>query len=170
MIRRPVLVAAAVLLQVALVGGAVAPQLSARTGEEYRFRVGPVDPMEPLRGAYVALDYPDLLPREAPSGDIIGTPLPTGRVFVPVEVRDGVAHGRPAVRDRPASGPYLAYDSSGHGLDCGIGSWFVPQEEAARLDRSLRDRTAVATVRIDARGNAALVDLDATPAQAPTQP
>ena len=47
--------------QLALVGLAVAPQLSARVaGDTYLVRVAPVDPIDPFRGAYVALDYPDL--------------------------------------------------------------------------------------------------------------
>ena len=47
--------------QAALVGVAVAPQLSARvTGDTYLFRVAPLDPIDPFRGAYVTLDYPDL--------------------------------------------------------------------------------------------------------------
>ena len=53
--------------QLALVALAVFPQLSARaTGEELRLRVEPVDPIDPFRGAYVTLGYPDLrlpLPR-----------------------------------------------------------------------------------------------------------
>ena len=49
------------LVQLALVGVAVAPRLSARlTGDEYLLRVAPVDPIDPFRGAYVDLDYPDL--------------------------------------------------------------------------------------------------------------
>ena len=54
-------VGAVALVQLALVGVAVAPRLSARlTGDEYRLRVQPVDPIDPFRGAYVDLDYPDL--------------------------------------------------------------------------------------------------------------
>ena len=54
-------VGAVALVQLALVGVAVAPRLSARlTGDEYRLRVAPVDPIDPFRGAYVDLDYPDL--------------------------------------------------------------------------------------------------------------
>ena len=54
--------------QLALVGLAVAPQLSARlTGDTYLVRVAPVDPIDPFRGAYVALDYPDLRHDDSPS-------------------------------------------------------------------------------------------------------
>ena len=37
------------------------PPLSARlTGEEVALRVEPIDPIDPFRGAYVDLGYPDL--------------------------------------------------------------------------------------------------------------
>ena len=61
MIKRIALVA---VLQLALVPLAVLPQLSARvTGETYRMRVAPVDPIDPFRGAYIDLSYPDLRDR-----------------------------------------------------------------------------------------------------------
>ncbi len=54
-------VAVASLIQLALVPLAVAGPLSARlTGEEYLLEVAPVDPIDPFRGAYVALSYPGL--------------------------------------------------------------------------------------------------------------
>ena len=58
---RPARVAMVCLIQVALLVAAVFGQLSARVaGEEYLVRVAPLDPIDPFRGAYVALDYPDL--------------------------------------------------------------------------------------------------------------
>ena len=61
-------IAIVAVAQLALVGVAVAPQLSARAfGDEYRMRVAPVDPIDPFRGAYVDLGYPDLrLDQEPP--------------------------------------------------------------------------------------------------------
>ena len=57
----PIKIAIVAVAQLALVGVAVAPQLSARAfGDEYRMRVAPVDPIDPFRGAYVDLGYPDL--------------------------------------------------------------------------------------------------------------
>ena len=61
--------------------------------------------------------------------------------------------------DRPADGPYLTCDSDGFGVTCGIESWFTNQDEARRLEAEVVDG-AVATVRIDDRGNAAIVALD----------
>ena len=78
-------------------------QLSARlTGDEYSFRVEPVDPIDPFRGAYVALDYPDLVPNDE------NLPGDRGDVFLPL-TEDGEvwAAGTPT-RTRPGDGPYLA--------------------------------------------------------------
>ena len=56
------------VLQLALVGLAVLPQLSARVaGDEIVLRVQPVDPIDPFRGAYVTLGYPDLRHNDAES-------------------------------------------------------------------------------------------------------
>ena len=58
--NRIVVTAIVATTQLALVGVGVAPQLSARaTGDTYLVRVAPVDPIDPFRGTYVALDYPD---------------------------------------------------------------------------------------------------------------
>ena len=72
-------VGAVALVQLALVGVAVAPRLSARlTGDEYRLRVAPVDPIDPFRGAYVDLDYPDLNLDDEVAGD-------DGTVYITLE-------------------------------------------------------------------------------------
>jgi uncharacterized membrane-anchored protein len=138
-------------VQLACVLVAVAPQVSARaTGDEYRLEVAPVDPIDPFRGAYVTLDYPGIRVADEPGN---------GAVYVKL-VRDGeLWRSSGTSRTRPEEGPYLACDDRGWEVRCGIESWFAPQDEAARMDRTLADRGAIATVRIDARGNAALVDL-----------
>ena len=150
--------------QLALVGVAVAPQLSARlTGDTYFMRVAPVDPIDPFRGAYVALDYPDLR-QDPPSSDVPGPGViddgDAGDVYVTL-AREGdvwVADGWS--RERPDDGPYLACDDRSWQIRCGIESWFLPQEEARETEDLLRDG-AVAEVRIDGRGNAAVVDVRA---------
>ena len=59
--KRYLALVALAVVQLGLVGVAVAPQLSARvTGDTYIMRVTPVDPIEPGRGRYVQLHYPDL--------------------------------------------------------------------------------------------------------------
>lgn len=152
---RRVRVALACLLQLLLVGLAVAPSLSARlTGKEYGLAVQPVDPIDPFRGAYVRLDYPGLSqPDDA---------LPSGEVFVPLRPtadRD-LWEPSPAQSRRPAGGPYLRCDSDGWQVLCGIESLFASQREAKRLEQELADGDAVARIRVDGRGNAAVVAVE----------
>lgn len=152
-------VAMASLLQFVLVGLAVAGQLSARlTGEDYLLEVAPVDPIDPFRGAYVALTYPGLpdsaegtTGREDEGGDVVYIPL----------VRSGdVWIGRAPVAERPESAPFLRCKDDHWRLRCGIESWFLPQEKAYGLEQAVNRGRAVASVRVDSRGNAALVDVD----------
>src|SRR5690606_38218229 len=141
----------------------VAPQLSARlTGETYTVRVAPVDPIDPFRGAYVRLDYPDLRTSgsedwangdDGLSGD--------GTVFVVLEERDGVMVGTDWRRRRPDDGVYLACSDHGWELRCGIESWFVPQDEAREIEEVLQESGALAELRVDSRGHAAVVGLTA---------
>ena len=158
-ITRTTRLAAVCAVQAVLVAGAVAPQLSARfTGEEYRLAVAPVDPVDPFRGAYVALDYPGLrLPGQGTDVEVRDDRL-EGIVFVPL-VRDGdVWRGGTPRASRPSGGPYLRCHAD-YRLDCGIGSLFASQDEARRLERELA-AGAVARVRVDGRGNAAVVAVE----------
>lgn len=154
------------LAQLALVGVAVAPRLSAYvTGDEYRLEIGALDPIDPFRGAYVTLGYPGLTPTDQGWESAEGSgadvdPPPSGRVFVPLR-RDGdvwIAVG--FLTDRPDHAPYLSCESDGWRVRCGIESWFTGQADAARLGDQLAEGGGVATVRIDSRGHAVLVDVD----------
>ena len=147
------ILAAVVAVQAALVGAAVAPQLSARfTGDSYELRVAPLDPIDPFRGAYVTLDYPDLQ-RDSP---VDGGPL-----FITLADDDGVMVADDFLRERPSGDqPYLACNDRGWQVECGIDSFFLPQDEAAAMEDVLRDG-AIAEVRIDGRGHAALIDVRA---------
>ncbi len=157
--RRLVWVALALLVQIALVAVAVAPQLSARvTGQEYRLTVAPVDPIDPFRGAYVTLGYPGLVPPQ--TRDV---PPPSTRVYVPLVpdtakgAQDVWKGGAPQAD--PPSGPYLRCEDQGFRYRCGIESWFAPQERAAQLERDVRGGQLIAVIRVDDSGNAAIVDL-----------
>jgi uncharacterized membrane-anchored protein len=163
--NRTVTTAVIAVSQLALVGVGVAPQLSARlAGDTYLMAVAPVDPMDPFRGAYVALDYPDL--RHDDSQSFVEPGLgalddgESGDVFITLEKRGDVWAASDWSRERPADGPYLACDDRSWQIRCGIESWFLPQDEAAAAEDLLRDG-AVAEVRIDGRGNAAVVDVRA---------
>nr|WP_253943365.1 GDYXXLXY domain-containing protein [Nocardioides sp. zg-1308] len=153
-VNRTTTTAVVAVTQLALVGLSVAPQLSARaTGETYLLRVAALDPVDPFRGAYVALDYPDLprggqVPDDGERGDVYVSLVPDGEVWV----ADGWS------RERPEEGPYLACDDRSWQLRCGIESWFLPQDEAAAAEDLLRDG-AVAEVRVDGRGHVAVVDV-----------
>src|SRR5688500_8885018 len=149
--------------QLALVTVGVAPQLSARVaGDPYVVRVAPVDPIDPFRGAYVALDYPDL--RHDGSQSAVEPGLgalddgESGDVYVSLVEEDGVWVADAWSRTRPDDGPYLACDDRSWQIRCGIESWFLPQDEAQETEDLLGDG-AVAELRVDGRGNAAVVDV-----------
>lgn len=151
-------VVAACVVQLALVPLAVAGPLSARlTGEEYLLEVAPLDPIDPFRGAYVALDYPGL----PGTTELTERRYPTSEVaYVPLVASGDVWVGRTPVADRPSSGPFLRCEDEHWRLRCGIDSWFLPQEEAYAMEHAVGKGRVVARVRIDSRGNAALVGLE----------
>lgn len=151
-------VAAAALAQLALVPLAVAGQLSARlTGEEHLLEVAPVDPIDPFRGAYVALTYPGL-PDRLTSGERDEADGDT--VYVPLVRSGDLWTGLSAVTERPREGPFLRCTDEQWRLRCGIESWFLPQDEALAMEQAVTAGQAVARVRIDSRGNAALVAVE----------
>ena len=164
--RRPLVTAVVAVAQLVLVGVGVAPQLSARLrGDTYVVRVGALDPIDPFRGAYVALDYPDLAPDGPGPGEVGvdgtegGVPGPRGALYVSLEQQGEVWVADDWTRTRPDDGPYLACDDRGWAIRCGIESFFLPQGEAVATERALRGGDAVAELRVDDRGNAAVVDV-----------
>lgn len=152
----------ALLLSFACIALAVQPQLSARVaGETYLLRVSPLDPIDPFRGAYVTLAYPDLPGGGNTSDD---TDLPDARrVYVPLRAEGAVHVGEAPRADRPADGPYLRCANDGWMLDCGIDSWFLPQDRAQQVERAVADGEMVARIRVDGNGNAALLGLEPAP-------
>src|SRR5690606_19342934 len=101
--------------------------------------------------------YPDL--RHDAAGGSDG-PDGSGDLYLTLVERDGVWVGDGWSRSRPSDGPYLACDDRSWQVRCGIESRFLPQDEAQEAEDLLRDG-AVAELRIDARGNAAVVDVRA---------
>ena len=151
------------LLQLVLVGVGVWPQLSARaTGEEIRLRVEPLDPIDPFRGAYVTLTYPDLLRNES-TGDAGGMGSmedgESGEVFAVLRQEGELWATEEWTRERPADGLYLRCSDRDWQIECGIESWFLPQDEARAMEDAISEGEVVATVKVDGRGNAALVDV-----------
>lgn len=158
--RSPMRVVAIVIIGLLVTALGVAPQLSARlTGDEYTFRVEPVDPIDPFRGAYVTLGYPDLQPDQPDQSDQPESGPGTSSVYLPLRQEGEVWVADSALTERPASGPYLTCVNGSWTRDCGIDSYFLPQDEAAAMEQQLRDG-ALATVRIDRWGNAALISVE----------
>lgn len=145
---RPLLVA--LIVQVVVIIVVAGPWLIARlTGDEYRLQVAPVDPTDPFRGSYVDVQLrgvPSFTERE-------------GRVYIALRRNpDGTCRGSGTRAEKPARGPFLRCDVDGGTVDCGIESFFASSDEAKRLADTLR-KGAVAHVKIDGAGRAALVDL-----------
>lgn len=168
MTSRTVRVAAAVVVQLLLVGVAVWVPLSVRfTGDEVLLRVGVLDTWEPFGDAYVELDYPDLPEREFPEGEVSEEEVERldaelGLAFVPLTREGDVWVGGDVVRAEPAGGPFLRCDDSSWRLRCGIERAYVatgPENDAVRA--ALRSGDAVAVVRVDDAGHAALVRVEA---------
>ena len=154
--NRALRLGAALVVQAALVVVAVQAPLSARlSGEEVLLRVEPVDPMDPFRGAYVDLGYPDL---PGPADEVDRPDADArGPVYVPLTRQGEVWVGAAATRTRPAAAPYLTCDDSGWRLSCGIESLFLPQDRATAVEEAVREGSLVARVRVDGRGHAALL-------------
>jgi len=152
--RTPAL-ALALAIQLALIAAVAAPRLAPRlTGTEYRLATVALDPIDPFRGAYVDLR-------------LRGVPTFTrrqGTVYVPlVRRRDGTYRGSGTRRQPPTHGPFMRCHADGE-VRCGIESFFASQSEARRLERALARLGAIARVKIDDAGRAALIDLEATEA------
>jgi uncharacterized membrane-anchored protein len=150
-------VAVIALVQLALVGVAVAPRLSARlTGDEYRLTVQPVDPIDPFRGAYVDLGYPDLAMDDQRAQDLEGE----GTVYVTL-VRSGeVWRAGRYTRERPSGTPYLMCNDRDWRIRCGIESLFLPQDRAAEMQDDIASGGVVAVVKVDRWGHAALLRVE----------
>jgi len=93
------------LVQLAVAGGAIVKsELALRTGEEFRFRIQPVDPIDAFRGRYVAIRF--AVERASAADDL---EVRSGKyVYVPLEVdADGYAALGQARADRPHGSSYL---------------------------------------------------------------
>ena len=113
-----------------------------------------LDPMEPFRGAYVQLGYPDL-PHPEQERNVRAEP---GTAYIPLTQDGPVWVGGPIQRTVP-DGLFLKCHDDGWRLACGIESWFDSQDGAQALERELLTETVIATVRVDRWGNAALVSV-----------
>ena len=159
-------VVAAVVAQLALVAVAVWAPLAARaTGEEVRLRVQVVDTYEPFADAYVEVAYPDLpgQPGAAVEDEAYWSDPARGAAYVPLTQQGQVWVGGDVVRTPPASGRYLACDDSDWRLRCGIETVYLATSAPDTVRDALRTGDAVATVKVDASGHAALIGVDVAP-------
>lgn len=164
---RGVRVAVAVVVQALLLGVAVWAPLAARfTGEEVALRVGARDTWELNDDAYVHLRYPDLPgeqdfpPPELSDREIEAIEAEQGLAFVPLTREGETWVGGDVVRDEPAEGLFLRCDDNGWELRCGIETAYVATgPENDELRGALRTGDALATVRVDGSGRAALISV-----------
>ena len=93
------------LVQLTVAGGAIVrSELALRTGEAFRFRIQPVDPVDAFRGRYVAIRFAVDRAFVAEGAAV----RPRKHVFIPLTVdSDGFAAFGEADVEPPAAGPYL---------------------------------------------------------------
>jgi len=152
-------VAAAVAAQVVLVGVAVWVPLAARvTGEEVLLRVQVADTYEPFADAYVDVAYPDLpLQPVRDEPESFDDDPARGTAYVPLTREGSTWVGGEVQRTPPESGPFLLCDDDSWRLRCGIETAYVASGEPEQLRRALLEGDAVAVVKVDGGGHAALV-------------
>ncbi len=93
------------LVQLAVAGGAIVKsELALRTGEAFRFRIQPVDPVDAFRGRDVAIRFAVDRAFVAEGAEV----RPRKHIFVPViKGADGFASLGKAVVEQPPAGAYL---------------------------------------------------------------
>ena len=80
-----------------------------------------------------------------------------GTAYVPLTREGETWVGGEVARTRPDSGPFLLCDDSSWRLRCGIETAYVSSGEPERLRSALLSGDAVATVKVDGSGHAALI-------------
>jgi len=147
------------VIQLAVAAGAIIrSELALRSGEVFRFKLQPVDPVDAFRGRYVNLRF--ALDR-APMADGL-PPLRRQKIYVPLAVDDeGFAGFGPVDLQPPAQGAYLRLRSGVQyededgllvlSLALPFQRYYMTEDLAKEVDRSLwrRDqRPAWVTVRV----------------------
>lgn len=149
------ILAAVLAVQLLLVLIAVLPQLSPRvSGTVVQLRVEPLDPIDPFRGAYADLSYPDLPGSQRFERDS----QDRGAAYIPL-TREGELWVGGAIQRTQPDGVFIRCDDSDWRLNCGIESFFADQDRAIALERQLVQREMTAIVKVDRWGNAALLNV-----------
>lgn len=160
--RRLMLLALVAVVQIAATTSSIA--LYERTlgsGEAMRFRLAPVDPVDPLRGYYVALRFAE----ETPTTATVDARLERGEhreVFVTLRVdEEGFARVARISPRRPSSGPYVRAMFYTWGdeprLELPFDRFYTDKASASSIERAFfrreRVQAAFAVVRVlDGRG------------------
>lgn len=166
--RGPVLLAATVGLQLAVLAGMIVIEaLPLYIGQRVVLRTVPVDPRDFFRGDYVILNYDvNRTPLEGIAGEVAAgrawQPNLEGRtVFVPLEAEEDGIHfrGGPPSLDRPTRQPYLRGRVVRGRLEFGIEAYYVQEGSGRHWERIRNDRKLSAEVAVAPRGKAKLVRL-----------
>jgi len=149
------------LVQLAVAGGAIVKsELALRTGEAFRFRIQPVDPVDAFRGRYVVIRF---AVDRAPAADDLE--VRSGKnVFVPLEVdADEYAAFGQAEVDPPHGRSYLRLRAGGVSPDEEGNRWvwvslpfrryYMGEDRAPEAERAVRggrrgQREASVSVRV----------------------
>jgi uncharacterized membrane-anchored protein len=133
-------------------------ELQLHRGRRVLLPVRPVDPIDPLRGEYVALRYP------FSAADVAGTHA-GDRLYVPLHrTASGVWTGGRATKSKPAHGIFLRGRvthswSGGASVHFGIESFYVHEGQARTYEDAIAARTLYADVVVGDDGRARLSKL-----------
>jgi uncharacterized membrane-anchored protein len=162
--RRALFFTLAVVAQVLILAAVPAQKIYTRAyGKSVMLKIRPVDPYNILSGYYVTLGYEISNP-----GSFGAAPGLYDRetIFAIVEKRaDGVWHPVSLSHTFPANLPENRVAIRGRPgysrIEYGIEEFFIPEEKRAEIEQGLRANPDQARVeiKVDARGNAALVRL-----------
>lgn len=156
---RLILFIALALAQLAVAGRAIfLSEITLRTGDVFRFRLAPVDPVDAFRGRYIALRFAE--DRVSVADEV--PHLSQEKVYVPLVLDDeGFVTFGPAVLEEPENAPYLHLQSGIEFLDedgerrlslaLPFGRFYMTEKLAKEVDRSLWRRgirPAWVTVRV----------------------
>jgi uncharacterized membrane-anchored protein len=162
--RRPL--AAAAILQIAIVLGLYASSGLTLLRASDRFggttvllSVRPVDPRDPFRGQYVALDYD--VAHDFAMANIANA---GATCYVPLEVApNGYARAAPEgwQTEPPRSGPFIRgrVGRIPGRLEFGIESFYCQEDRAPAYEQAVRSGTLFARVALTADGQPTLLDL-----------
>ncbi len=143
------LFAVAVIAQLAVPGWILARHENVlRNGETFKFRCAPVDPVDLLRGRYVALGFREMRATGIPDLDHGIDPL-----YVSFETgEDGFARAADVFPDPPTDRPYLRvgkhdWRPMGHGevrIDLPFNRFYMDENAAPEAERAMRRRNGEA--------------------------